>query len=133
MSKGEAAFVLPQCENMPYITIEEGDMFGILDLVPESRETVIDKEIQRQFTVMALDYSDILCLSLEVRTSSLTVQHLQSINHNYPAYVSGRPGRGAAFVRHHANLVSVNSVWTPGGDSATRSRRCRAGRLAAKG
>ena len=62
-------------------------MFGILDLVPESRETVIDKEIQRQFTVMALDYSDILCLSLEVRSSSLTVQHLQSINHNYPSIV----------------------------------------------
>ena len=66
MSKGEAAFVLPQCENLPYISIEEGDMFGILDLVPETKETVIDQEIQRNFTVMALDYSDILCLSLEV-------------------------------------------------------------------
>ena len=57
---------------MPYITIEEGDMFGILDLVPETKETIIDKEIQRQFTVMAMDYSDILCLSLEVFTLLLT-------------------------------------------------------------
>ena len=112
MSKGEAAFVLPQCENMPYITIEEGDMFGILDLVPESRETVIDKEIQRQFTVMALDYSDILCLSLEVRSSSLTVQHLQSINHNYPSIVEEifeqarfRVGRTV----HQKNQNSINN------------------------
>ena len=42
MSKGEAASVLPQCENLPYVIIEEGDMFGILDLVPESKEVVID-------------------------------------------------------------------------------------------
>ena len=41
-------------------------MFGILDLVPDTKETVIDQEIQRHFTVMALEYSDILCLSLEV-------------------------------------------------------------------
>ena len=68
MSKGEAAFVLPQCENLPYITIEEGDMFGTLDLVPASKEMVIDQEIQRHFTVMALEYSDILCLSVEVRS-----------------------------------------------------------------
>ena len=47
MSKGEAAFVLPQCENMPYIIIEEGDIFGILDLVPDTKEIVIDQEIQR--------------------------------------------------------------------------------------
>ena len=58
---------------MPYITIEEGDMFGILDLVPETKETVIDQEIQRHFTVMALDYSDILCLSLDV--SPMLVPH----------------------------------------------------------
>ena len=45
MSKGEAAYVLPQCENLPYITIEEGEMFGILDLVPETKETVIDQEL----------------------------------------------------------------------------------------
>ena len=66
MSKGEASYVLPQCENMPYVVIEEGDMFGTLDLVPANKETVIDREIQRQFTVMALDYCDVLCLSLEV-------------------------------------------------------------------
>ena len=47
MNKGEAAYVLPQCENLPYISIEEGDIFGILDLVPETKEIVIDQEIQR--------------------------------------------------------------------------------------
>ena len=31
-----------------------------------TKEIVIDQEIARHFTVMALDYSDILCLSLEV-------------------------------------------------------------------
>ena len=66
MNKGEAAYVLPQCENLPYISIEEGDIFGILDLVPETKEIVIDQEIQRQFTVMALESCDVLCLSLEV-------------------------------------------------------------------
>ena len=44
MSKGEAAYVLPHCENLPYIIIEEGDMFGILDLVPDSKEVIIDQE-----------------------------------------------------------------------------------------
>ena len=51
---------------MPFIIVEEGDVFGTLDLVPATKEIVIDQEIQRQFTVMALDYCDILCLSIEV-------------------------------------------------------------------
>ena len=58
--------MLPKCEDLPYVLIEEGDMFGILDLVPASGETVIDKEVSRNFSVMATSYSEVLCLSLEV-------------------------------------------------------------------
>ena len=87
MSKGEAALVLPQCENLPYIIIDEGDMVGILDLVPATKEIVIDQEIARHFTVMALDYSDILCLSLEVSRLISHLQHLQEINKKYPSIV----------------------------------------------
>ena len=40
LSKGEAAFVLPQCDDLPFLVIEKGDVFGIIDLVPECKEMV---------------------------------------------------------------------------------------------
>ena len=36
MTKGEVAFVIPECEDMAFLVIEEGDVFGIIDMVPES-------------------------------------------------------------------------------------------------
>ena len=41
-------------------------MFGIIDLVPEHKKPVIEKELDRLFTVMATQYSEVLCLALEV-------------------------------------------------------------------
>ena len=68
LSKGEAAFVLPKYEDLAYVLIEEGDAFGMIDLVVEgdrrnSSET--DKELRRKFSVQAFDYCELLCLSLE--------------------------------------------------------------------
>ena len=66
VTKGEVAFVVRECDDMPFLVIEEGDVFGIIDLVPESGQSVIEKEVTRTFTVMAMDYSEVLCLSIEV-------------------------------------------------------------------
>ena len=81
---------------MPYITIEEGDMFGVLDIVPETKETIIDQEIQRNFTVMALEYSDILCLSLEV-TNTLLIRAASAEHSPELSIDSGGDIRAGAF------------------------------------
>ena len=60
------AFVVPECEDMAFLVIEEGDVFGIIDMVPESGQSVIDKEVSRTFSVMALDNCEVLCLSIDV-------------------------------------------------------------------
>ena len=60
------AFVIPECEDMAFLVIEEGDVFGIIDMVPESGQSVIDKEVSRTFSVMALDNCEVLCLSVDV-------------------------------------------------------------------
>ena len=71
LSKGEAAFVLPQCSDLAYIIVEEGDVFGIDDLVPEDKQTIIEKEVTRTFSVMALEFSEVLSLSIEVTCRDL--------------------------------------------------------------
>ena len=60
------AFVVPECEDMAFLVIEEGDVFGIIDMVPESGQSVIDKEVSRTFSVMALDDCEVLCLPIDV-------------------------------------------------------------------
>ena len=42
-----------------YILIEEGEVFGIMDMIPETKEAVIEKEIERIFTVMATVNSEV--------------------------------------------------------------------------
>ena len=37
LTKGEAAFVLPKCDDLAFLVIEEGDVFGIIDMVPEDK------------------------------------------------------------------------------------------------
>ena len=68
LTKGEVAFVLPECEDLPFLLVEEGDAFGIIDLVPEDREIVIEREVDRTFTMMAMANSELLCLSIEVKS-----------------------------------------------------------------
>lgn len=58
--------MLPKCDNLPFLTVEEGDMFGIVDLIPVDKTISLDKEVKRQFCVMAADYSEFLALSMEV-------------------------------------------------------------------
>ena len=61
-----------ECEDLPFLIIQEGDVFGIIDLVPESGQSMIDKEVTRTFTVMAMEDSEVLCLSIEVSFSLLS-------------------------------------------------------------
>ena len=42
-------------------------MFGIIDLVPETKRSVIIKEVNRMFSVLATEHSEVLCLSIEVK------------------------------------------------------------------
>ena len=55
LRKGEAAFVLPKCNDLAYVLVEEGDAFGIIDLVVDSNSggnvQEVEKELRRKFTV----------------------------------------------------------------------------------
>ena len=66
LTSGEAAFVLTQCDDLAFLIIEAGDVFGIIDLVPETKQSILIKEVARTFSVLALENCEILCLSLEV-------------------------------------------------------------------
>ena len=84
LTKGEAAFVLPQCDDMPFLTVEQGDVFGIIDMVPEHKQSIVEKEVTRSFSVMALDASEALCLSLEVRKACDYVVGLSGCSKGIP-------------------------------------------------
>ena len=70
LTKGEATFVIPQCDDLPFLIVEEGDVFGIIDIVPENKKSIIEKEITRTFSVLALDSCELLSLSVEVKLTS---------------------------------------------------------------
>ena len=71
MTSGEAAFVLPECDDLAFLMIEAGDVFGITDLVPQAKQAILTKEQRRAFSVLTLDYCEVLCISLEVRNLKL--------------------------------------------------------------
>ena len=58
--------------------LQEGDVFGIMDLVPETKQARIEKEAERHFSVMAKTPCEVLCLSLE---------HLALLKEKYPSAV----------------------------------------------
>lgn len=70
--KGKACFVLPQFKNVDYIVVGIGDQFGIIDIFGSSvvknfefdQWTLRKDLLQRQFTVMAKQQSEVLCLSI---------------------------------------------------------------------
>ena len=78
LSKGSAEFVLPQCHDLPFMLLQEGDVFGVMDLVPATKQSRIEKEAQRHFSVMAKTRCEVLCLSLE---------HLALLKDKYPSAV----------------------------------------------
>lgn len=69
---GKAGFVLPKYKNANYIEINVGSHFGIIDIVGSILHAKQDLEnwighkdaLQRQFTVSAIDESEVLCLSV---------------------------------------------------------------------
>ena len=54
ISKGIVGFVLPEFQNVVYITAEKGDIFGLVDKFGDSEQINLERT-QREFTVMALD------------------------------------------------------------------------------
>ena len=58
--------------------VQQGDAFGIMDLVPESKEATIEKEVIRHFTVMAMTHCEVFSLSLE---------QLEELIENYPSVI----------------------------------------------
>jgi len=69
--KGKASFVLPKYENTRYININVGDHFGVIDIVGSCQTNSIFLDdwgnnknfLQRQFTVMAIEETEVLNLS----------------------------------------------------------------------
>ena len=73
LTRGKAGFVLPKYKNTSYIDIIQGSYFGIIDIVGSILQTKHDLDnwiahkdiLQRQFTVMALKESEVMCLSIQ--------------------------------------------------------------------
>ena len=59
---------MPQCNDLPFLVIEDGDLIGVIDMVPEHKQTIVEKEVTRTFSVLAMETSEVLSLSIEVAT-----------------------------------------------------------------
>jgi hypothetical protein len=72
MMIGSAAFVLPFFKNVSYIEIDEGDHFGVMDIIGSTQEENIDTNewyskkqiLKRQFTIQAKLDSEVLILPI---------------------------------------------------------------------
>ena len=72
MISGNAQFVLPAFDNVGYIDIEIGNVFGIIDIIGSAQSKDIEFEewfqkkqfLQRQFTIMATSQVEVQFLSL---------------------------------------------------------------------
>ena len=73
MISGNAQFVLPAFENVGYIDIKIGNVFGIIDIIGSAQSKDIDFKdwfqnkqlMQRQFTIMATSQVEVQFLSLK--------------------------------------------------------------------
>jgi len=82
LSGGKAGFVLPKYKNTTYIEVDEGDTFGIIDIVASVLNANYDLDswyghldvLTRQFTLMSLKKCECMCLSL---------QDLQRMKHEF--------------------------------------------------
>ena len=59
LETGEAAYVLPRYDSFPYINIEKGDSFGIIDIVFRTLKQANEEEVpvtslKRKFTVQSI-------------------------------------------------------------------------------
>jgi len=71
--KGKAGFVLPKYQNTTFIEIGVGSHFGLIDIVGSILQAQFDLEswilhkdvLQRQFTVMSLKDSEVMCLTVQ--------------------------------------------------------------------
>lgn len=83
LSKGNAGYVLPKYENTIYINIQEGDHFGIIDLLGSCSNNFLDHNdwisrktmLQCQFTIQALT---------EVTVQSLSIENLYKMQLEFP-------------------------------------------------
>ena len=75
MYKGEAGFALPRF-NSVYLLIEEGDMFGLIDIIYNGdSEEIESSSLSRKFTIKCTENSEFIMLS---------VQHLTSMRSEFP-------------------------------------------------
>ena len=75
MEEGKAAYVLPRYKNAPYVTIEESDTFGLIDIVFRNLQMESGNQLElegargnlmkRKFTVQTVKNSIIHQLSID--------------------------------------------------------------------
>lgn len=73
LTKGECGFVLPSYDNTQYISIEDGSMFGLIDIHGSAQKQKFDLNywnikkalLQRHFTVRAQTEAEFLTLSYD--------------------------------------------------------------------
>ena len=74
LNSGSAGFVLPKYKNTMYVNIEEGDLFGVADIISSYSDNCLDHTnwicrknlLQRLFTVQA--FSEVLVLGLSIES-----------------------------------------------------------------
>ena len=73
LSKGNTSYVLPKHNNQRYVTISEGESFGVVDIIGSAyKEDKLEinnwfsrKDLmQRQFSMMSDTYTEIMSLSV---------------------------------------------------------------------
>jgi CRP-like cAMP-binding protein len=69
MEQGKAAYILPRYNSLPYCFIEEGEAFGIVDIVFRTLhspdEAINPERLRRKFSVMATEKSVMLSLDFD--------------------------------------------------------------------
>ena len=77
VTQGLLAYVLPKYDNMVFVTVEKGDMIGMVDLVPDKNENVkIIGRPRRKFNVQVISES---CEMMVIY-----IDDFQKIKKNFP-------------------------------------------------
>ena len=74
LTSGAAGYVLPEFQNVVYITIDKGDVFGLIEAFGGSVE-INTMRNKREFTIMALD---------ECETMTLNIENLMKVQESFP-------------------------------------------------
>ena len=73
LTKGYTSYVLPKHNNQKYVTISEGESFGVVDIIGSVyKEDKLEIEnwfsrkdlLKRQFTILSDTYTEVMSLSI---------------------------------------------------------------------